>query len=333
MFPGLLALLVAAVAAPAAAVTIDWVVVGNAGNAPDSASNCYSASCGSVAYEYRISRYEITNAQYAEFLNAVDPNGTNALELYHPHMGADSYNGGIVAVGSNAPGSRYVLKTTGGQGGTGFANKPVTYVSFYDALRFANWLNNGQGVASTETGAYTLLAGTPFPSNGATVVRNALATTFLPSENEWYKAAYSRSGALHYDYPAGSDAPTTCSGPTAAPNRSNCGGAVGVVSDVGSFTGSASPYGTFDLGGNVWEWNEQIVGSSRGIRGGSWGAGAGYLAASYRYSTSPTAWGSDIGFRIASLVPEVVPEPPTALLVTAGLLGLASRRRRPAQAL
>lgn len=40
---------------------------------------------------------------------------------------------------------------------------------------------------------------------------------------------------------------------------------------VGAYTGSASPYGTFDQGGNVYEWNEQIVGSSRGRRGGGWG--------------------------------------------------------------
>ena len=38
---------------------------------------------------------------------------------------------------------------------------PVNYVDFYDALRFANWMNNGQGNGDTETGAYTLLGGTP----------------------------------------------------------------------------------------------------------------------------------------------------------------------------
>ena len=169
-------------ATPAFGVTVDWVPVGNPGNAADNpASNCYGASCGSVSYDYRISKYEVTNLQYAEFLNAVDQSGVNALGLYNSSMGTDVNNGGILFMGGNSPGSKYVVKTTGGYGGTGFANKPVTYLSFYDALRFANWLNNGQGNASTETGAYTLLGGTPTPSNFATVSRNALATIFLPS--------------------------------------------------------------------------------------------------------------------------------------------------------
>ena len=69
-------------------------------------------------------------------------------------------------------------------------NKPINFVNFFDALRLANWVNNGQGSADTETGAYTLLGGTAVPSNATTVTRNSGATWFLPSENEWYKAAY-----------------------------------------------------------------------------------------------------------------------------------------------
>jgi hypothetical protein len=61
----------------------------------------------------------------------------------------------------------------------------VLDASFFDALRFANWLNNGQGNGDTETGAYTLLGGTPVPSNGATLARNAGATIFVTSEDEW----------------------------------------------------------------------------------------------------------------------------------------------------
>jgi formylglycine-generating enzyme required for sulfatase activity len=327
----LLACSLAGVAAPASAVTLDWVVIGNTGNAPDTASNCDEANCGSVAYSYRISKYEVTNAQYAEFLNAVDPTGANSLALYDSDMGSNPTNGGILLVGSNAPGSRYVVKTTGGYGGTGFANKPVTYVTFYDALRFANWLNNGQGAASTETGAYTLLGGTPTPSNGTTVVRNALATTFLPSENEWYKAAYHGPGGMYFEYPTGTDTPTGCVAPGADTGDSaNCGPATGnQVTDVGAYALSNSPYGTFDQGGNVFEWNEQMADSDRGIRGGSWGDDASVLAASYRLYPSPTSDVSGIGFRVASLVPE----PGTGIFMVTELLGLASLRRRRAQAL
>ena len=66
----------------------------------------------------------------------------------------------------------------------------MSYVSCFDALRFANWLHNGQGSSDTENGAYTLLGGTPMPTNGASVTRKPAATLVLPSEDEWYKAAY-----------------------------------------------------------------------------------------------------------------------------------------------
>ena len=250
LLPGLVVL-----AGPASAVTIDRVLVGDPGNAADTAGNCFAANCGSVADPYLISKYEVTNAQYAEFLNAkaaADP-----LGLYNTFMGRTT-QGGITRSGS--PGSyTYAVKT-------GFADKPVNWVSFYDALRFTNWLNNGRGGADTETGAYTLLGGTATPNPGAIV--------FLPSENEWYEAAYF-NGTTYLDYPAGSNAATVCAAPGATPNTANCRLAAGGVTDVGAYTGSASPYGTFDQGGNVFEWNEQMSGSNRGVRGGSWSNSAG----------------------------------------------------------
>ena len=178
-------LLVAALAAllvtPAsAAVIIDWVPIGNAGNAADTPStNCFAASCGSVAYDYQISPYEVTNAQYVELLNAKA--ASDPLGLYNPSMGSDATFGGITRSGVSGT-YTYAVKS-------GFADKPVTYVSFYDSLRFANWLNNGQGSGDTETGAYTLLGGTATPSDGTSVTRNGGANIFLPSDNEWYKAA------------------------------------------------------------------------------------------------------------------------------------------------
>lgn len=62
-------------------------------------------------------------------------------------------------------------------------------MSYFDALRFVNWLHNGQGDGDTETGAYTLLGGTPTPSNEL-VGRNPGAQIFLPTDAEWYKAAF-----------------------------------------------------------------------------------------------------------------------------------------------
>jgi len=304
---------------PAHAVSIDWVPIGNPGNAPDTASNCLNSApdCGSVAYSYYISKYEITNAQYAEFLNAKAT--SDPLGLYNANMGSDSTDGGITQSGSSGS-YTYLVKA-------GFENKPVNYVSFYDALRFSNWLNNDQGSGDTETGAYTLLGGTAEPSNGMTVTRNPSATTFLTSENEWYKAAYNSPGGGYFAYPAGSDSPTVCTAPTATANSGNCNAAVGAVTDVGAYPDSASPYGTFDQGGNVWEWNEaEDSVSRRGIRGGNWNVPASSLAASFPYHGAPVGEGDYLGFRVASLVPE--PDAGlSGLLVMTGVW-LASRRRR-----
>ncbi len=317
----LVAALAALLATPASAVTIDWVPIGNAGNPADTLSNCYAAGCGSVAYDYQISKYEVTNAQYAELLNAKA--GSDPLGLYNPNMGGNPTFGGITR--SGVPGSySYAVKS-------GFANKPVTFVSFYDSLRFANWLNNGQGSADTETGAYTLLGGTATPSNGATVTRNGGANIFLTSENEWYKAAYYSASGVYFDYPTGTNAVTGCVAPGSdSGNSANCAGAGSVLTDAGAYGLSDSPYGTYDQGGNVWEWNEQIVsGSLQGLRGGSWGIFASNLAASSRDHYDPTGeHGGHIGFRVASLVPE----PGTGLLVMTGVLGLALQRKRTAKA-
>jgi len=318
----LVAALAALLATPASAtVIIDWVPIGNAGNAADTSSNCFAPSCGSVSYDYWISKYEVTNAQYAELLNAkaaADPVG-----LYNPNMGSDATFGGITRSGSSGSYS-YAVKP-------GFANKPVTYVSFYDSLRFSNWLNNGQGSGDTETGAYTLLGGTAAPSNGLTVTRNGGANVFLTSENEWYKAAYYSASGVYFDYPTGTNSMTGCVAPGSdTGNSANCWGAGSELTNAGAYGLSDSPYGTYDQGGNVWEWNEEIVyGSSRGVRGGGWDFYASGLAASNPRYDVPTNGVGNVGFRVASLVPE----PGTGLLVMTGALGLALRRKRPAKAL
>jgi formylglycine-generating enzyme required for sulfatase activity len=294
----------------AQAVTIDWTPVGNPGNACDTQSQgCF----GAVGHDYQIGTYEVTNAQYAEFLNAKA--ASDPLGLYNTAMG-----GGFGGITQSGVSGSFTYSAISGR-----ANLPVSFVSFYDALRFANWLNNGQGSGATETGAYTLLGGTATPSNGTTVTRNPGATIVLTSEDEWYKAAYySALGTSYFDYPAGSDTQTTCATPTATANRANCNSVFGDLTIAGSYTGSASPYGTFDQGGNVWEWNEAIAsGSLRGVRGGSFLGPAGGLAASAGNFNGPTFEVNNIGFRVGMMVPE----PGTGLLVMLGMLGLAFRHR------
>ena len=217
--------LILAIGGSAQAVTIDWVTVGDPGNAAD------DAGYGSVDITYLIGKYEVTNAQYAEFLNAVA--ATDTYGLYSIGMG--SGYGGITRNGSSGS---YTYSPIAGR-----EQMPVNYVSWYDALRFTNWLHNGQlsgaqDSTTTEDGAYT------FSGASSVGARKGDATIFLASEDEWYKAAYYEAlSASYFDYPAGSDTQTTCRPPGATPNAANCLYVVGDLTDVGSYTGSASPAG------------------------------------------------------------------------------------------
>lgn len=280
-----LAGLVFAVPGASAVVAIDWTWVGDPGNACDSqVDGCY----GAVGYPYRIGTYEVTNAQYTEFLNAKA--ASDPLGLYNTSMGT---TGGITRTGSSGS---YSYSTIAGR-----EDWPVNHHSIYDEFRFVNWLNNGQGSGDTETGAYALLGGTAVPSNGLFITRSQEAMIFLPSESEWYKAAYF-DGAAYFDYPAGSDTQTTCATPTATPNSANCNNVVGDLTITGSYTGSASPYGTFDQGGNVFERTETISsGGMRVFRGGWRGSGPEDLAAAARADGGMTNENQSFGFRVAAL--------------------------------
>jgi formylglycine-generating enzyme len=305
-------------ASSASAVTMAWTPIGNPGNAcdpqPTPPNNPYTpGGCfGGVPYTYSIGTYDVTNAQYIEFLNAKAV--SDPLALYDTAM--------VYSITRSGSSGSYVYSAVAGR-----EDMPVNYVSFFDALRFTNWMNNGQGNAGTESGAYTLLGGSAIPSNSGTIARNAGAAIVLPSENEWYKAAYYAPGsATYFDYPAGSNSPTTCSAPTAALNSANCNGYD--VTPVGSYTGSPSPYGTFDQGGDVLQWNEAVVNPTygcsncRGNRGGAWSTSQDWLAASFRSYSPDGQNDSQVGFRLA-----MIPEPSSGLLVIAGLLGLGIRRR------
>ena len=116
-------------------LSVEMVEVGNPNNADDTAMNNLGGNSGAVGYTYSIGKYEVSNAEYTIFLNAVDPNGVNAVDLYDLRMGSD-LRAGITFSATNPDGSKYAVKPN-------FEDKPVIYVSFYDALRFCNWLHNG----------------------------------------------------------------------------------------------------------------------------------------------------------------------------------------------
>jgi len=287
-----------------AVINIDTVLVGNANNAAD------STSYGSVSYDYHIGTYEVTNSQYTAFLNATAATDTHSL--YSTSMNSDA-NGGITRAGSSGS-YTYSVKS-------GFSDKPVNFVSFWDAARFSNWLTTG----GTETGVYNL-NGTTAPINN-TITRDATAWAnggvAVASENEWYKAAYYQPvGAggdtdSYWQYSTASNSITTAD--------ANYNDSVGTVTAVGTYSGDASYYGSFDQGGNVWEWNDAIESTSaRGLRGGSFVTFVGSLQSSYRVSFDPTSENNRIGFRVSSLEPILAPIPePSAYAAIFGSLALA----------
>lgn len=247
-----------------------------------------SVGYGSISYTYRIGAVEVTNTQYAAFLNAVARD--DVYSLYSTDMASPP--GGILRHGS--PGS-FSYTVIDGRG-----SLPVNFVSFWDACRFANWLHNGQPEGSqspltTESGVYNL----SLPSMAAnTVGRNPSWRWAVASDDEWYKAAYFQPFHLggppsnYWLYPTSSDfAPSTA--------QANYGNSViRPLLAVGSFLPNF--LGAYDMAGNVWEWTDSVYfGLQRSVRGGSFVFDLEYtLRADYRYGLQPELQYQNVGFRV-----------------------------------
>ena len=316
-------------AVPAHAATIDWVTVDDAGNTADTAP----AGRGAVATSFRIMKYEFTNQLYAEFLNSVA--ATDSYSLYNALMGSNA-RGGITR--SGASGSyTYAVKSD-------FGDKPVNYVSWFDAARVSNWLmNGGTSSSSTETGAYTLVGG---QTSGNAPTVNSGATFYLPREDQWYKAAYYKGGSTDAGYwnyatqsdsaPAQVSAGSTGNGSAGSVgNFANSGrgatwnGSRGNVTTVGT-NGGPSAYGAYDMSGNVQEWNDWngLGGSAIGYGGGDLGFSISSFSSSGMSSSAPSFEADNFGFRLSA--PAAVPEPSTCASLLAGLAcgGYSMFRRR-----
>ncbi|MFM6171544.1 MAG: SUMF1/EgtB/PvdO family nonheme iron enzyme [Sphaerospermopsis kisseleviana] len=275
--------------------TLDFVTIGNAGNAAD------TTTYGAVPYEYRIGKYEISQ----EAVTKATASGMSNV-------------------------------TAGMWSGT----QPAANISWYEAAAFVNWLNTSTGKQAaynlTFSGSWNMTlwsSGDAWQVGGENLYRHKDAFYFLPSENEWYKAAYYNPGGSNYFlYPTASDtAPTpVASGTnagTAVSGQPRAQGPAGV-----DLAGALSSYGTMGQGGNVYEWSESAFGGTnnspsegRAIRGGGWGFTEFGLRSSARDSSVPAFVLFDIGFRVAS-----VPEPSTyalLLMTGAGALWWARRRR------
>ena len=343
----LMVVLLASRGAVATPIVYDLVTVGNPGNSNDPATGY-----GGVPYAYQIGSYHVTIGQYTAFLNAVAQTDTHGL--YNSAMDTDFNVAGIARSGASG-GYTYAVKNNGGDSG----NRPISYVDWFSAARFSNWIANGQPTGlqtgtTTENGAYALngaTSGTAPAANAINPNTSAAPLFSLPTENEWYKAAYydptltGGSGGYYLYATRSNTAPgNDAANPTAAnqANYVNADGKYAVtqsttlspsqnyLTDVGAFTASASYYGTFDQTGNVYQWNDLsgAAGTTRGLRGGAWNLAATLVSATSRLgAVSASTANYDTGFRLVS----PVPEPAGWLLTLAGLAGGVAwlRRRTP----
>ena len=310
----------------------EFVTVGDPGNTAD------STGYGAVSQTFDIMKFEFTNQQYVQFLNTVDANGTNPNSIYRADMGSDA-RGGISFTSGATAGSKYAVRLNMG-------NKPVNFVSWFDAARVSNWLQNGAtSAASMETGAYNLNNAT----SGVAVAMIAGARFFIPSENQWYKAAYYKGGSTNAGYWAyGTQSSSLPGAVTANSTGDGSAGSSGNFANYNSAAGWGSPlqngnvttvgtnggpsaYGAFDMTGNVAEWNDLNSSSSffPGIRGGDWSDGSSDLSSSSRFPDIPGLEAGSVGFRVASLSSDAaIPEPSMMVIgMVFGLGGLAAKRR------
>ncbi len=255
-------------------------------------------------YDYWLSRYPVTNAQFNCFIAA----GGNDEESFWTKAGW-SWRQSNKRTGPDDYGRPFDLP-----------NHPVGGVSWYEALAFTFWLD----------AQYKSMAVLPQDHRMQ-----------LPSEAEWEKAA---RGGVHVPrtqlvgagtgLPAGQDVKTTKHknekriypwGNEPDSNRANYSETgVGATNAVGAFPAGSSPYGCEEMSGNVWEWMRSLWGKDlwkpdfkyaykpgdgredlnatkdirRVLRGGSFDDFAGSMRCSYRYGYPPGRGGLNLGFRV-----------------------------------
>ena len=270
------------------AFVIDFAEIGDPGNTAD------DTGYGAVGHVYRIGRYEVSRSMIEAYNSAPDGGPDILMEF-----------------------SDFDRPT-----------QPATSVSWNEAARFVNWLNTSQGhepaYKFTSGGAnddivlWAPLDGSAYdPANR---FRNPNAFYYLPSEDEWYKAAYHDPSANsgnggYWDYATGSDTePTPTAGGT-DPGTAVYGLSFSVGAADVTNAGGLSPNGTMGQAGNVIEWMESDEDSPnnqasdpRSIRDGYWFWTSDRLQSSQRGGNSPDVRTGIQGFRVASRIqtPEIV---------------------------
>ena len=259
---------------------IDFVVIGNPGNVDD------NTGYGGLPYRYRMGVYEVSEDMITK---------------------------------ANTAGSLGITKDNRG------VNKPATSVSWNEAARFVNWLNTSQGHPaayqfSTQPGdagydpnenITPWSSGEAWQLGGENLFRHKDAHYFLPSEDEWYKAAYYSTYGKYFDYATGFD-----SAPRAVDSGTAAGSAVFLLPEEPADTmdaGGLSRWGTMGQNGNVREWVESVLTppnnsgeATRVIRGGSFLSWPFPPTSSERFGVFPLEENRAQGFRVAAAA---VPKP------------------------
>ncbi len=274
--------------------SMDFAPIGNPNNPDDMTSEPVAA--GGVGYNYIIGRYEVSEDMINKF------NASQSLQITQDNRGA---------------------------------NKPATNVSWNESARFVNWLNTSLGFQPaynfTTSGVSDNISlwnpSDAWQLGGQNLFRHKDTHFWLPSLDEWYKAAYyDPSLNIYFDYTTGSNTePTPVASGTAPGTQIYQQSLNGGPADV-TVAGAMGPNGTMALGGNVYEWLESEFdqtndnpGSERESRGGIWFSSPYHVSSVARVHELPTEENFCIGFRVASL--PAVPEPNSLLLLSLTCMG------------
>lgn len=268
---------------------------------------------GKVDSNFQIAKFDTTAEQYCAFLNAVETTGAHGF--YHPEMGSDP---AIKCITQSLAedGIHFTYSIIENRGAL-----PITYVSWIDAACFCNWLHHDCPTDDTVTDKVLYDGAYHFSKNGEEQVIELMpnARYFLPDRNQFHKAAFYRHDIdCYWNYPTQALSPfspgnTIGSSANEANyfytsyfwgNSHSTKGPL-YITPVGSFSGSAGPFGTYDMGSNVKNWSSDFDQDGNALaEGGSWKTTYDMLRNDAPDTPlDPTVGYDDVGFRIAAPTP------------------------------